>query len=221
MNPADPNEATRDRIFPTLTGVGVMIALSIEAVLSPLQVIPFPLLAVVFSIPLATLRVRAGRVIWLGDRHVSVAFASVLASYLPFVLMFALIPGASGTVTTFSFPPRPDATLTAAFIGLEGGISMWFALHLQWWADREPPGIRRERSWRNPRTWGLNGKAGGTLALAGLAGFVWFMLRFRALPFAGPQGLLALFGRLEMGAVALIGLGGILAEGVVGLLRRK
>ena len=204
------NRGDRSRLFPLLMGLCVASGLSVEFLVSPFRTIPFPLFALMFAAPIGTLRVREGRLTWLGTRYAVVCCVSALATSLPFVVTGVLNP-----IMTFGFALHPslaDAPVFIVFIALEGALSAWFAVLLQRWADRESLAVARTRSHWDPRSWGIVGNVGGSLVLLGTSGLAWIaaVYPYRFLP--GPSSIGYSIIVLAMGVLALIGLGGLVAE---------
>lgn len=208
------NQKGRDFLFPLLTGLGVGIAFSVEALVLPVQAILLPLFTPIVAVPIATLRVRGGRIAWLGSRYAAASCAAAFATWLSFVVLLTLPPVLT---LTLRLPLRIiDTPGILVLATLEGVLAAWFATLLRGWAERESLGAARGWSRWDPRSWGVAAKAGGMLALLGVSGLSWIALLSGQLSWPGPTYRDPYLSGIALGVLALVGLVVFILAGFVG-----
>ena len=191
----------KDTAFPFLTGIGVILGLSLLAFYRPPLLWPnfIPAFALMGGLPLGTIRIRNGLLSWLGVRY---ALAGATAVGLGFVFDLAIL-------FTFFWQYYGLEGLVL-FIALGGALSGWFAFCAARWADKGRTGPRTPTSKWNPRTWGAAGVLGASVAV--LAAAVLSANLVRPIPSLGPTGLGILFEELASGVLLALGLAGLIME---------
>ena len=191
----------KDSTFPFLTGIGVILGLSLLAFYRPPLLWPnfIPAFALIGGLPLGIIRIRNGQLSWLGVRY---ALAGAAAVGLGFVFALAIL-------LTFFWQYYGLEGLVL-FIALGGALSGWFAFCAARWADKGRIAPRTPTSNWNPRTWGAAGVLGASVAV--LAAAVLGANLARPIPGLGPTGLGILLEELASGVLLVLGLAGLIME---------
>ncbi len=143
----------------------------------------FIVVAIAIAVPLGTLRVRDGRLAWLGAEYSLACLVAVVFASIATILVNVLVWNQGW----LDLPSIVDAPSVLAVIILVGILSAWFASVFQRWADPDLGAIRPKRSRWNPRSWGPAGVAGGTLSLVAAIALTSIMIRYPRLPSLGPS----------------------------------
>jgi hypothetical protein len=134
-------------------------------------------------VPLATLRVRRGRLVYLGYRHAIATTGAAL-----FGVFFALL-----LYESYWRSAGYSLALVAGLLLLGGILSGWFAFGFQRWAiGQRVPRSPTMPPW-DPRSWGARGLVGATFSWLSLIGLVGLAASF---PVSGPTVLSALYGEV-------------------------
>ena len=179
-----------DHSFPVLTGLGVAISLAVQPLIQPLRAVFFPFFALIVVVPLVTLRIRNGRMAWLGVRYSVAAIAAVLATSLPLIIIAISVPYSAMYI---SYLPSivvaniGGAPIIILFVALESLLAGWSALLLQRLVDKRPRAAPPTLSRRDPRSWRLPGIVGASTILLAAGALVWLLILLSRFSFPGPN----------------------------------
>jgi hypothetical protein len=159
--------------------------------------------ALVFTFPIATIRFRKGRLVWLGARAVArVSAAVALGTSLP-ILLFQPFLGFMTPAFYLSLPSAVHTPAVVVFAVTAAAMSGWFAFLLGGHKSGERSiGAFASSRW-NPARWRAAGKAALTVALAAMSGIAWIAVKYPELPGGGPTRIGAFFVALWAGALAV------------------
>jgi len=162
----------------------------------------FIVVAIAIAVPLGTLRIWDGRLVWLGAEYSFACLVAVVFASITTILVNVFVWNQGW----LDLPSIVDTPSILAVIILVGILSAWFAALFQRWADPQLRPILPTRSRWSPHTWGPAGIVGGTLSLVAAIALTSIMIHYPQLPTLGPSRLGLWIAGMIFGATMLLGL---------------
>ena len=202
-------QSALDDVFPLLVGLGFGLVLAVAPWLPQPKLIFVSGLALLMVVPIATLRIRDGRLVWLGPWHAVAASLTVGLDVSFMIVAVVIMPGSPFLLDLPSVLATPSMIVVIALASL---FASWLALQLQRWAEATRGAIRIRKSRWDPRAWGPVGVIGGTIFLLAAPTLAAIMIFFSGLPGLGPTRIFYFYDGLIAVALMIAGLACLVAE---------